>query len=329
MKSSHASRRAFTRRQFVTCAAAATGLWSLPSWAQEKFPSKPIEVVTHSGAGGGTDITARMMMVHAPGEFGTELVVANRVGGSGAAALAYAQGRPRDGHTILLVTQSHLLTILQGKSPVKYEELVPLARATADPQILIVGKGSPFKTAQDLISGAKARKLKTGVTHIGSVDHLTLLGFARKAGLQAPTAVPFRGGGDIIINAVSGNIDVGMLNYAEAESQIKAGDARALLVLTTQRMKVLADVPTAKELGIDADYSTVRGFVTLHGVPEDRLKILEEGLLKAMRGQMYTTYIETSGQAADSVAGRAVWKAQLDRFYSEGESELKALGLLK
>ena len=109
------------RRTFVSGAAATAALGLAPSWAQEKFPSKPIEVVTHSGAGGGTDITARMMMVHAPGVFGTELVVANRVGGSGAAALAYAAGRPRDGHTILLVTQSHLLTILQGKSAVKYD----------------------------------------------------------------------------------------------------------------------------------------------------------------------------------------------------------------
>ena len=52
-------------------------------------------------------------------------------------------------------------------------------------------------------------------------------------------------------------------------------------------MKVLPDVPTGKELGIAADYSTVRGFVTLKGTPEDRLKMLEDGLIKAMKGQMY------------------------------------------
>ncbi|HVH40035.1 MAG TPA: tripartite tricarboxylate transporter substrate binding protein [Gemmatimonadaceae bacterium] len=313
------------RRTFALGATAAAGLGWLPSSAQEKFPSKPIEVVTHSGAGGGTDITARMMMVHAPGVFGTELVVANRVGGSGAAALAYAAGRPRDGHTILLVTQSHLLTILQGKSAVKYDELVALARATADPQVLMVGKASPIKSAQELVAAGKARKLKVGVTHIGSIDHISLVGFARKAGLQAPTPVPFRGGGDIVVNVVSGNIDLGMLNYAEAESQIKAGDVRPLMVLTSQRLKILADVPTAKELGIDADYATVRGFVTLKGVPDDRLKTLEDGLIKAMKGQMYSTYIETSGQAPDSVAARAEWQAQLDAMYREAETELKAL----
>ena len=317
------------RRTFVTGAAAAAALGSWPAFAQEKFPSKPIEVVTHSGAGGGTDITARMMMVHAPGVLGTELVVANRVGGSGAAALAYAAGKPRDGHTILLVTQSHLLTILSGKSAVKYDELVALARATADPQVLMVGKSSPVKNAQDLLAAGKSKKLKVGVTHIGSIDHITLVGFARKAGLQAPTAIPFRGGGDIVVNVVSGNLDMGMLNYAEAESQIKAGDVRPLMVLSAQRLKVLPDVPTAKEMGIDAQYDTVRGFVTLKGTPEPVLKTLEDGLIKAMKGQMYTAYIETSGQAPDSVVGRAAWQAQLDNMYKEAEAELKNLGPAK
>jgi putative tricarboxylic transport membrane protein len=317
------------RRAFLTAAASTAGLSCLPSFAQEKFPSKPIEVVTHSGAGGGTDITARMMMVHAPGVLGTELVVANRVGGGGAAALAYAAGRPRDGHTILLITQTHLLTMLQGKSPVKYEELVALARATADPQILMVGKASPVKSAQELLSAGKSRKLKVGVTHVGSIDHLTLIGFARKAGLDMPTAVPFRGGGDIVINVVSGNLDIGMLNYAEAESQIRAGEVRPLMVLSSKRVKVLPDVPAAKELGIDAEYSTVRGFVALRGTPEERLKALEDGLVKAMQGQMYATYIETSGQAPDSVVPRGPWQAQLDAMHKEAAAELKALGMTK
>jgi len=191
--------------------------------------------------------------------------------------------------------------------------------------VLMVGKDSPIKTPQELVAAGKSRKLKVGVTHVGSIDHISLVGFARKAGLQVPTPVPFRGGGDIVINVVSGNLDFGMLNFAEGESQIKAGDVRPIMVLSPQRMKVLPNVPTAKEVGIDADYSTVRGFIALKGVPEDRLKVIEDGLMKAMQGQMYATYIETSGQSPDSVAPRAVWQAQLDAMYKEAEAELKTL----
>lgn len=319
-----------TRRAFAAGSTAALGLALAPrARAQDKFPSRVVEVVTHAGVGGGTDITARMMMVHAAGVFQTEFAVVNKVGGSGAAALAYANSRPRDGYTILLITQTHLLTMLQGKAPVKYEEIVALARATDDPQVVMVGKNSPYKTAQDLLAAAKTKQLKFGATQLGGVDHLAIYGFAKKSGIQQPTAIPFRGGGDIVINTVGGNIDVGMLNYAEAESQIKAGDVRALLTLAPKRLGPLPDVPCSKDLGLDANYSTVRGFVALKGVPEENLKTLEQGLIKAMQGQMYASYIETSGQSPDSVVGRAAWQKQLDDFNAEGLDALKGLGLVK
>lgn len=298
--------------------------------AQDKFPSKPIEVVTHSGVGGGTDITARMMMVHAPGVLKTEFVVVNRTGGSGAAALQYLLDRPRDGHAIALVTQTHLLTIMRSKGQLKYDDLVPLARATDDPQLLMVGKGSPFKTAQDFVAAGKGKALKWGTTHVGSVDHIGTVAVARAANHQPPVIVPFRGGGDVVINLVGGNIDCALANYAEAESQLKSGDIRPLAIFSENRLKALPNVPTGKEIGVNAgSQSTVRGFVTAKGVPADRVKALEEGLVKAMQGQMFQTYLENSGQAMDSVTGAGPWKAQLDQFMVDGKQTLEALGLLK
>jgi putative tricarboxylic transport membrane protein len=329
MRKSTLPAAAMTRRAFVHGAAGIVAASSFPGLArgQEKFPSRPIEVVTHAGVGGGTDITARMMMVQAPAELGTELVVVNRTGGSGAAALAYAASRPRDGHTILLITQTHLLTILRSKNPpVAYEDIVALARATEDPQILMVGAKSPYKTAQEFLDASKSRVLKYGTTQVGGVDHIAVLGFARQAGLQKPTIVPFRGGGDIVISLVGGNVDAALLNHAEAESQLKTGEVRALLTAYPQRVSSLPDTPTAKELGIPANYSTVRGFVALRGTPEDRLKALEDGLVKAMKGKIYESYLHNSGQAAASVVGRAEWQAQLDAFNREGREALAALG---
>ena len=317
------------RRRLLGFASGSAALSVLPVRAQEKFPSKPIEVVTHSGVGGGTDITARMMMVHAPGVFKTEFVVVNRTGGSGGAAMDYLMERPKDGHTIALITQTHLLTILRSKGKYKYEDLVPLARATEDPQVLMVGKASPYKTAQDFFKAGKGKALKFGTTHVGSVDHIGSMAVARAAGIQAPVIVPFRGGGDIVINLVGGNIDAALVNYAEAESQVKSGDVRPLATFAAKRLSVLKDVPTGKEIGVDTVQSTVRGFVTVRGVPEDRVKALEAGLVKAMQGQMFQTYLETSGQSQDSVVGVGPWKAQLDAFMTEGKKTLESLGLMK
>jgi putative tricarboxylic transport membrane protein len=301
----------------------------LPARAQEKFPSKPIEVVTHAGVGGGTDITARMMMVHAPGVFGTELVVVNKTGGSGGASLAYAASRPKDGYTIMLITQSHLLTMMRSKTATQLNDLVPLARATDDPQIVMVRKESPLKDVKDLIAAGKTRSLKFGITQLGGVDHIGVFGFASAAGIQPATMVPFRGGGDIVINLVGGNIDCGMLNYSEAESQIKAGEVRCLVALSEKRMTTLPDVPTGKESGINSVFSTVRGFVTLKGVSEDRIKTLEDGLIKSMQGPLYKAYLDSSGQSPDSVVGAAAWGAQLAEFNRDGQKALETMGLLK
>ena len=218
------------RRRLLGFAGGAAALSAFPVSAQDKFPSKPIEVVTHSGVGGGTDITARMMMVHAPGVLKTEFVVVNRTGGSGGAAMDYLLDRPKDGHTIALITQTHLLTILRSKGKYKYENLVPLARATEDPQLLMVGKNSPLKTAPGLLAAGKSKALKYGTTHVGSVDHIGSVAVSRAAKHQAPVIVPFRGGADIVINLVGGNIDCALANYAEAESQLKSGDVRPLVI---------------------------------------------------------------------------------------------------
>lgn len=316
-----------------TCLALGFGLAVLVAGAaraQEAFPSKPIEVVTHAGVGGGTDITARMMMVQAPAALKTELVVANKTGGSGAASLGYAVSRPKDGHTIMLITQTHLLTLLQGKGAgVKAGDLVGIARATEDPQVLMVGANSPYKTAQDFIAAAKTKSLKFGTTQIGSVDHIAVVGFAEKAGLLKPIVVPFRGGGDIVVNLVGGNLDGALLNYAEAESQIKANEVRALIAFSKNKMDSLPQTPTAAEIGIPAVYSTTRGFAVLKGTPEDRIKVLEEGVVKAMKGQIYQDYLKSSGQSRDSVVGRAEWQAEIDEFLKTGDAALTSIGIKK
>jgi tripartite-type tricarboxylate transporter receptor subunit TctC len=297
--------------------------------AQSAYPSRPIEVVTHSGVGGGTDITARMMMVQAPAELGTEFTVVNRTGGSGAAALAYAASRPKDGHTLLLITQTHLLTMARARSGPQLSDLIPIARATEDPQIVMVKAGSPLATAEGLLAAGRSRALKFGITHAGSVDHVTTVGFTKAAGLQAPTAVPFRSGGDIVINLVGGNIDVGLLNFSEAEAQFRAGEVKAPMVLADARSSSLPDAPTAKESGVNYSASTLRGFCLMKGTPEDRVEKLEQGLLRAMNGQIYRAYLASSGQSPDSVAGRGPWGAQLEEFARQGQETLAALGVMR
>ena len=81
----------------------------------------------------------------------TDMVVVSKRGGGGAKAMNYINSRPRDGYTIMTITPTHLLTIARGKSPLKLDDLVGLARATDDPQLLMVRGDSKFKTIQELL----------------------------------------------------------------------------------------------------------------------------------------------------------------------------------
>ena len=74
---------------------------------------------------------------------------------------------------------------------------------------------------------------------------------------------------------------------------------------------------------------SLRGFCVLKGTPEDRVARLEQGLIRAMSGPIYKSYLENSGQAPDSVTGRQAWGAQLEAFHSDGREALQALGLLR
>jgi putative tricarboxylic transport membrane protein len=314
-------------------AAAAAALLGLdPAAAQdETFPSKTISMVTHAGPGGGTDITTRMMMVMGRAELGQELVVLNKTGGSGVAALLYAMSQPRDGYTVLTITPSHIFQILQEKVPLKIDELVGIARATLDPQIIAVRADSPIKDLKGLIETSKVKQggLKWGTTFVGGADHIAIHNFAKAAGGIPYVVVPFRGGGDIVTNLVGGNLDVALLNYAEGESQFKSNMIRAIAVLHENRLDTLKDTPTSHEQGIPSSAATVRGFAVLKGVPEERVKALEAGMVKAMKHPVYQVYLGQGGMPATSVVGREEWTKMLRQIYDESKTALTELGILK
>ena len=136
-----------------------------------------IEVITHAGAGGGTDVNSRMMMLRARRELKQDMVVVNKRGGGGAAAMNYFMTRPADGNSIMTFTVGHAITMAKGKTRLKVEDLAPLARGTNDPQILMVNcETSPYETPEEFVAGMKnGDKLKFGGTQTGTIDHITVI----------------------------------------------------------------------------------------------------------------------------------------------------------
>jgi tripartite-type tricarboxylate transporter receptor subunit TctC len=305
---------------------AAAGLIAMPAVAAD-FPSKTIEVITHAGAGGGTDVTSRMMMIRSRRVLKQDMVVANRRGGNGAAAMAYFLKRPADGHTMMTFTSGHAITMAKGKTNMKLADMRPIARGTDDPQILMVKCKQGIDSSDQFVETMKSKKLKFGTTNAGGIDHITAWVFAEKGGLTQPDIVPFSGGGEVATQLVAGSVDVGVLNLSEASAQIEAGDICPMVVLGNARMKPIPDAKTAKEMGIDAVFSTIRGFVTHAKVTDEQVGTLESGLVKAMKHNVYQGFLTSVGLDAGSVVGAKEWGDQISKMIEDMKPAIKAMGL--
>jgi putative tricarboxylic transport membrane protein len=299
-----------------------------PLAAQDAFPSRPIDIVTHASPGGGTDTTARTLVIGAKRALGTDMAVLPKTGGGGLVALNYVNSQPRDGYTVLAITPTHLFAIARGQGPVRFEDLVPIARATDDPIVVMVRGSSDVKTLEDLIELGRKRPIKWGTTQIGGVDHVAGAILAKAAKTEL-SVVPFSGGGEIVTNLMGGSIDAAGLNLTEALDQIRRGDFRALAVMAEHRIAAIQDVPTTVELGYPVTFSTVRGYLVLKGTPEDRIETLERGFLAGMHDPVFQKYLAGAGLDASSVAGREVWGAQLKRLYADARQAMLELGIIR
>jgi putative tricarboxylic transport membrane protein len=294
--------------------------------ADEKFPSETIKVVIHTTYGGGTDITARMMTMRTRRVLDVDMQVMSKSGGSGAKAHQFVQSQPKDGYTMLALTQSHLYTIARGKSVLTIDDLVGVARAMDDPTFITVNAKSGYNTIEDLIAASKKKPLSWGVSVLGSTEHIGLAQLAEKAGFDYK-AVPFESGGQMVNALMSGAIDATLPNVSEARQQIMDGALRALVVMAPNRLSGYPDIPTTYEKGYEVDCSTTRGYAVLKGTPADRVKILSDGLVEGMNSEVFANYLATSGLTVEeSVAGHEVWDAQIKKEYAKAVEAVEKLG---
>ena len=317
--------RAFLRSiAFGTALAAVAAV----SASAQDFPSRTIEVVTHAGNGGGTDVTARMMMIRARRSLDSDMVVVNRRGGGGATAMDYYLTLPADGHSILTYTIGHAATMALGNTELTLDDIRPIARATDDPQILMTRCGI-YDSAEAFVDAQREEPLTYGTTHLGGIDDVSAFMFAARGGLATPNILPFEGGGELATQLVAGAVDVAVLNLAEASSQIEAGEVCPIVVMAPERMSALPDVSTAQELGIDANFSTVRGFVVHADTPDEIAMQIEEALLASMNHSVFQSFLVSAGLDSTSVAGADVWGAQINSMLGDMDAALRELGFIE
>ena len=234
-------------------------LLSSAALAQD-YPTKPITMVVPFPPGGVAELVGRPLAASMQPILKQPVVLVNRPGAGGAVGMASVAKGAADGHTILMGLSSISIfpvsDRINGKPPA-YElaDFAPIALVTADPTILVVRADGPYQSVKDLVEAAKANPGKINYSSSGVYGtlHVAMEIFANSAGIKL-FHVPYQGGGPAVTALLGGQVQASAQGPATVVSQIRGGRFRALAGWGTERLQLLPDIPTFKELGYDAEF---------------------------------------------------------------------------
>ena len=301
------------------------------AWAQEAYPSKPITMVVPFPPGGVADIVGRPLAQTMQKHLKQPVVVVNRTGAGGAVGMAAVAKAPPDGYTILMGLSSISIfpvsDRINGKAPpYELDDFAPIALVTADPTVLVVRADGPYKTLKDFVDAAKKSPGKINYSSSGVYGtlHVAMEIFANAAGIKL-FHVPYQGGGPAVTALLAGQVEASAQGPAAAIGHIKGGKMRALASWGTERLKLLPDIPTFKELGYNAEFYIWSGVFAPAGTPEPILAKLREAVRESATSGDFKDAMEKV-QTPVSYLDAPEFKKYWDRDAARLKSALEKIG---
>ena len=263
----------FLRRQFLKFAAAAITAPALPQLAAAlDYPTHPARIVAGFAAGGGVDITARLIGQWLGDHFGQNFIVENRTGAGGNIGTETVVNAAPDGYTLLLATVPNAVNAsLYEKLSFNFvRDITPVAGVIRVPMVVLVNPAVPAQTLPEFISYAKANPGKVNMASAGSgsAPHMAGELFKMMAGVDM-VHVPYRGQGPAMTDLLSGQVQVLFAAAPGTADFIKTGKLRALAVTTAARMQERPDIPTVGDFVPGYEASQWYGFAAPKNTPAE------------------------------------------------------------
>jgi len=241
----------FLRREFLKLAAVVAAAAAVPQLASAlDYPTRPVRIIAGFAAGGGVDITARLISEWLSERLGQSFVTENRTGAGGNIGTEAVVNAAPDGYTLLLATIPNAVnaTLYEKLNFNFIRDIAPVGGIIRVPQVILVHPSVPAKTIPEFIAYAKANpdKVNMGSAGSGSAPHLAGALFSFLAGIKM-VHVPYRGQGPALADLLSGQVQVFFATTPGMTDFIRSGKLRALAVTTASRAEVLPDLPTVGE----------------------------------------------------------------------------------
>jgi len=254
--------------------------------AAQSYPSQPIRMIAPFPPGGSVDIMARLIGEPLGRQLGQNIVVENRSGASGNLGMEAAARAAPDGYTLVLntiplVTNQSLFKNLTW-DPIK--DYVHIGMVATAPHALVVPPKNPANSVKELIAAARASpgKLNYASAGIGTTFHFCAEMFKDETGTNI-VHVPYKGGGPALVDTLSGQVDMSFPTLSAVLPHVKAGKLKALAVTSSSRSKLLPDVPTMQEAGVQGfEFTQWLAILAPAGTPQPIVAQLNKALNAAL-----------------------------------------------
>jgi putative tricarboxylic transport membrane protein len=292
---------------------------------------RSVDVVVHTGPGGGSDLFARAIagMLRQENLLAQPLQIVNKPGGSGAVAMAYLASKRADVHTIGFFTDVWVTTpLVQAEARFTLKDLTPIALLIREPGAAVVRAQSPYATMTQFVEAARKSpgQLRQSGGSVTSVDNLIRLLIQKAAG-GSWTFISYPSGGERTAALLGGHADLMLTQLQEVREQLRAGRLRVIATLGEQRLPSLPNVPTLKEQGITIPALVqFRGILAPPGVPPEAVQYWENLMRRLTLTGSWKKYVQDEGLDQSYLDSRALVKfwddqtALMRRALSEGTS---------
>jgi tripartite-type tricarboxylate transporter receptor subunit TctC len=301
--------------------------------AAQKFPAKPVTIIIPYGAGGGVDMIARAFGTILPKYLGQPVVLTNLPGANGIIGTQNLSQQTPDGYNIGFYA-SPVIDTAPFINKVPYDPMNSftfLATIVERPMVLCVNSNSPWKTFKEFTQHVNTHKGTTWGDPPAGTAYLAFQSIIKAFKLKDMKYIPFSGGdADAVVSLLGGHVGAVCALPVTVKEHIKAGKLRPLLVTGQERIKMLPDVPTAKESGENVVVTLTNGIFAPKGLSEDVVAVFNQAITKTSQDPEFLALTEKTGdweflKYIDGPSTKEMLKSSSDKM----QALITELGLAK